>query len=65
MAKDILGIKRRKFKNYLKMDNWISLKKGPGHVLELLRDRHPYQYNLPSENEICQEITKLMKKAKK
>jgi hypothetical protein len=38
-------------------------KKGPGHMLEILKSQNPGRYDLPSENEIRQEIAKLNRRA--
>lgn len=39
-----------------------SIKKGLGRRLEVLRERYPNRFDLHSENEIQQEITKLIRK---
>jgi hypothetical protein len=39
-------------------------KMGPAKMLEVLRDRFPGRFDLPTENEIRQEISKLMQRAK-
>ncbi|KAG2945637.1 hypothetical protein PC116_g10486 [Phytophthora cactorum] len=42
-----------------------SCKFGPAHMLEVLIEKHPTKYDLPSENEIRSEISKLTRSRKK
>jgi hypothetical protein len=42
-----------------------SNKLGPGRMVEILRDRYPGRFDLPSENEVRQEIAKIKMRTKR